>query len=359
MKSYNHLFEKLITDENFDKAFDAVMKSHTKQSYVKKVQYYISHKDKVKDRIKESLNNYHSSNHSPVYIKDGYSKKERTIIVPRFDEQIVHHMVIQILEPIIMKGMYKHSYGSIPGRGPIKAKNALARFIKTGGKNIKYCAKLDIRKFFDSIPRSDLIKMIRNTIHDKRFVTVMEGIICIDTNSNGVPLGFYTSQWLANWYLQKLDHFIKEDLQIKYYVRYMDDMAIFGANKRELHMKLRLIFEYIERLGLQVKDNWQLFLFHYVDRNGVERGADLNFIGFRFYRNRTTLRKCLFMRICRKSTRMSKGRVSIFTCRQYISYYGYIKNSNTYLVYIEKLMPRHSFRKTRTYISKWTKAHKS
>ena len=357
MKSYNHLFEKLITDDNFDKAFDAVMASHTKASYAKRVQYYITHKSIVKKRVIESLYDYHSCEHSPVYIKDGYNGKVRKIIVPSFDEQIVHHMIIQILEPIILKGMYRHSYGSIPGRGPIKAKNTLSRYIKHGGKDVKYCVKLDIRKFFDSIPRAGLMNLIMSKIHDSRFVSVIRGIIYIDDNANGVPLGFYTSQWLANWYLESLDHFIKETLHIKYYVRYMDDMALFGANKRELHMKIRLLFQYVNDIGLQIKSNWQLFLFHYIDRDGVERGADLDFIGFRFYRNRTTLRKCLFMRICRKATRMAKGRVNIFTCRQYISYNGYIKHSNTYLAYAHMIMPKYSFRKTRTYISKWTKLH--
>lgn len=86
------------------------------------------------------------------------------------------------------------------------------------------------------------MNLITSKIHDSRFVSVIRGIIYIDDNANGVPLGFYTSQWLANWYLESLDHFIKETLHIKYYVRYMDDMALFGANKRELHMKIRLLF---------------------------------------------------------------------------------------------------------------------
>lgn len=71
--------------------------------------------------------------------------------------------------------------------------------------------------------------------------------------------GNFTSQWFANFYLQDLDHYIKEKLKIKYYLRYMDDMLLFGRNKKELHKCRGLVDEYLHKEGLRLKENWQLF----------------------------------------------------------------------------------------------------
>ena len=71
--------------------------------------------------------------------------------------------------------------------------------------------------------------------------------------------GNFTSQWFANFYLQDLDHFIKEKMKVKYYLRYMDDMVLFGRNKKELHKIKNLIDEFLKQEGLKLKENWQLF----------------------------------------------------------------------------------------------------
>lgn len=71
--------------------------------------------------------------------------------------------------------------------------------------------------------------------------------------------GNFTSQWFANFYLQDLDHYIKEKLKVKYYLRYMDDMLLFGRNKKELHKCRELVDEYLHKEGLRLKENWQLF----------------------------------------------------------------------------------------------------
>ena len=71
--------------------------------------------------------------------------------------------------------------------------------------------------------------------------------------------GNFTSQWFANFYLQDLDHYIKEKLKVKYYLRYMDDMLLFGRNKKELHKCRVLVDEYLHKEGLKLKENWQLF----------------------------------------------------------------------------------------------------
>ena len=161
--------------------------------------------DKWIPRIREYAENFHNSYHEPIQIYDGITRKQRTIIVPKYKEQIVHHMVINVLNPIFIHGMYEHSYGSIPGRGAHKGMKLIKKWIKHDAKNIKYCLKMDIRKFFDSVPHDSIKEKFTLLIHDKKFINLLYEII--DVIDNGLPLGFYTSQWFANWYLQDLDDY--------------------------------------------------------------------------------------------------------------------------------------------------------
>lgn len=150
----------------------------------------------------------------------------------------------------------------------------------------------------------------------------------INVNEQGLPLGFYTSQWLANWYLTDLDHYIKENLGAVHYMRYMDDMVIFGANKRKLH-KMRIAIEsYLNKsLGLQLKDNWQVF---------PMKARFLDFMGFRFYRFKITMRRSILYKACRKAKRMAKKKPTIYSIKQALSYLGWFSQTDTYNVFQER-----------------------
>lgn len=182
------------------------------------------------------------------------------------------------------------------------------------------------------MPHDILLAKLRKLIHDDRFYNLIEKIV--NVNSVGIPLGFYLSQWLANWYLQGLDHYIKENLHAKYYIRYMDDMVIFDENKSRLHLIRHLIVMYLElSLGLKMKENWQVFLF---DKGSV--GRPLDFMGYKFYRDRTVLRWTILLRALRKTLKLSKvERPSIFEIRQVLSYLGWFKHTDTFNLFKYKI----------------------
>ena len=146
MKSYNHLWEEFISDENIEKS---IKKASIGKKNRKNVQRYLDQPN-IKDIVKDYAEHYHNSFHSPVEIYDGIVRKKRNIIVPTFAELIIQHMIVNVLQPIFMKGMYEHSYGSIPGRGAHKGKKTLQKWIAKGG--CKYCLKMDIRKYFRECP---------------------------------------------------------------------------------------------------------------------------------------------------------------------------------------------------------------
>ena len=323
MKSYNHLFEQYISDENIKLAIKNACKHKLKRRRFKELH---DNPDKYIDWIRKQAIDFHNDRHTPIQIYDGIQRKKRTIIVPSFREQIIHHMVVNVLKPIIMKPMYEHSYGSISKRGGTMGMKRIKRWLAHDYKNTKYCLKMDIRKYFDSVPHEIVVRRLKAQIHDERFLKILLEII--NVNEQGLPLGFYTSQWLANWYLTDLDHFIKEKLGAVHYIRYMDDMVIFGSNKRKLH-KMRITIEnYLEyNLGLTLKGNWQVFPI---------KARFLDFMGFRFYRFKITMRRSILYKACRKAKRISKKKPTIYSIKQALSYLGWFSQTDTYNVFQDR-----------------------
>ena len=344
MKSYNKLWNQFISDKNIELAIKNASKGkHKRRSVRKRLE-----NPNLKKEIKAYAMNYKNKPHKPKLIYDGIQRKQRKIIVPSFDEQVVHHMVVNVLKPIFMRTMYEHSYGSLPKRGAHKGKKTIEKWIRKGGVNCKYCLKMDVRKYFDSIPHDIYLAMLRKLFRDDKFYAVLEEIT--RATDTGIPLGFYTSQWTANWYLTGLDHYIKEVLGAKYYIRYMDDMVIFGANKKKLHEMRRKIDEYLRtRLGLRLKDNWQVFRFDY---NGKYRALD--FMGFQFYRNRTILRRTIMIKASRKARRIFRAeKATIYSCKQMLSYLGWIDCTDTYGFYLKWIRPYVNFQELKRRIGNY------
>lgn len=242
MKSYKHLFDICISEANRRRAVKSAKKS-------KRIREMIRRRNLSDDELigqsYDWIINYENAEHEPKIIQDGIRHKERKIIVPTLEELIVQHCVVQALQEMFWKGMYQHSYASIPRRGAHKAKKVIEKWIDTDPKNVKYVLKMDIHHFFDSIPHDILKRMLTRKIHDERMLELLFKIL--DVTEVGLPLGFYTSQWLSNWFLQGLDHFIKEQLHAVHYARYMDDMVIFGSTRR-----------FCTKSGLPSQSTWPL-----------------------------------------------------------------------------------------------------
>ena len=359
--------EKFLSVANYyEGVANAVRNKGGKKRKYWKARYVRDHVEELKDYFLNEAAHFKNDKHPPKVIYDGIRKKQRTILVPTMREQVIHHMVVNVLKPIFLKGMYEHSYGSIPGRGALKGRKnkrknnpvksgqaTIEKWIHRDRKGMKYCLKMDIRKYFDSIPHAILKRKLADIIHDPDFLAVLYEIVDAIGTEYGIPLGFYTSQWIANWYLTELDHYIKERLKAAHYIRYMDDMVIFHGNKRELHEIRREIASYLaDHLGLKLKDNWQVFLFDYVKSDGKHVGHDLDFMGVRFFRDKTILRKSIMLKATRKVRRMCrKARATIYDCKQMMAYQGWVSATNTYMMYAKYIKPYVSFRYLRKRIS--------
>lgn len=347
MKSYKYLFEKLISYENLS---DAIEKSSLGKKERREVKRVLDHKDEHIKRLQDLLINQklRIRKHEAIKINDGITAKIRLIIKPDYVyEQILHHAIVQVLTPIFMRSMYIYSCGSLPGRGGLYGKRYLAKYIRENPTKIKYVAKGDITKFFQTV-NIELVKdKFRKIIHDEKFLQVL--FLVLDSNiatyhgqeiNMGLPIGYYLSQWIANWFLQDFDYFIKQKLKIKCYIRYVDDFVLLNPNKKELHKALAAISEYLKNLDLRLKPNYQVFKLAYIDKNGKERGRPIDFMGYKFYRDRTILRRGIMLRAVRKALKISKKtNLNWYECTQLLCYLGWFKYTDTYKVYERYIKP--------------------
>jgi len=141
--------------------------------------------------------------------------------------------------------------------------------------------KIDISKYYPSIDQDILINQFRKQIHEPEVLWLIESII--RSHDKGLPIGNFTSQWFANLYLKNFDWWVKQDLKVPYYIRYIDDIVVFHRNKKELHkIRKQIEIKLNDDYHVKIKNNWQVFR---TDSRGVD------FLGFRFFRDKTILRK--------------------------------------------------------------------
>ncbi len=364
MKRVKNLFEKLITDFNIDYAITRSAKSKRKRPDVQKV---LSDRVKYIRKVKDAIcnNDFTKSLHKGIKIYDGSSKKERIIIVPSYVyEQIVHHAVIQVLQPIIMRGMYVFSCGSVPNRGIHYGKRYIEKFIREhNDANIKYCLKFDIKHYYQSVNIDLLLQKFKRVIKDDKMLAIIETILKsnkAEYNGEiiemGLPIGFYTSQWFANFFLQDFDHFVKEKLHAKCFVRYVDDVVIFGSSKKQLHKDFLEIKKFLESEKLTIKENWQIFKFDYINKKGQRIGRPLDFMGFKFYRDKTTIRRSILLKATRKARKISKKKqISWYDSAQLVSYMGWYSHADCHSSYEKFIKPFASVSKCKHIISEHSK----
>lgn len=324
MKRQGFIFERLISDENITMA---ILNATKKKKYHRIRSKLLSEREKTVAQIQTMLKEKSYVPTTPKEIKrfEPRSQKWRVISkVPVFPDQIIHHALIQVTLPLLKRGMDYYCSANVKNRGNHYAKEAVEKFVRKDIKNTKYCLKMDIRKFYPSIHQDLMKEKIKRVIKDPNIIWLFDCII--DSYPHGLPIGLYTSQWLANFYLQSLDHFIKEKLHAPYMVRFADDIVIFSSNRRRLMRMKQSLDEFFE---LEIKPSWRLFKI--TDKQAVD------FVGFKIYRKKTSIRKRIWLPIKRTMlkiiSKLKKGlEVSEYLIRRFFSYYGYIKHSDHYKI---------------------------
>jgi hypothetical protein len=341
MKRCGYIYEKVCDKENIRKAILRASKGKRKRKDVQKtLNNLTAYVDKVHELlIKES---YVPSDYRTDVIREGIAKKERIISKPSFyPDQIIHWALILQLAPVITKGMYAFTCGSVPNRGVHYGKKYIEKWVRGDRKNTKYYLKMDVTKFYPSVDLEILEYKLRKIIKDKKVLKLIHNIL---SKEEGLPIGILLSQWFANFYLQDLDHYIKQELNAFYYMRYMDDMVIFSKNKKELHKMRKAISTHLASDNLKLKGNWQVCKFS---------KEALDFMGFRFFREKTILRRSIMLRVTRKIRKVGKKKKPTYhdACGV-ISYLGWVKHSDSYGLYSIWIRPYLKIQKLKNIIRK-------
>jgi hypothetical protein len=198
-----------------------------------------------------------------------HDPKERLICAAHFEERVLHHALMNVCEPVFERRLIPDSYACRCGKG---RSAALARARWFAGR-FEWYLKLDVRKYFESVAHEVANKLLAKVLKDQDLLVMFRKIIASYSAApgRGLPIGNLTSQHVANLYLGELDHFVKETLRAKGYVRYMDDFVLWAADKATLRGWWVEVERFArERLRLELKPP---------QINRVERG--MPFLGTR------------------------------------------------------------------------------
>ena len=296
-KRVSNLYEKIISLDNLRLADEKARKGKLKA-------YGVRRHDKKRE---ENLLALHETLKSDSFKNSKYDTyiihepKEREIFrLPYFPDRIVHHAIMNVLEPIWVSTFTSDTFSCIKERGIHRAMCKVKAAMKDK-EGTRYCLKIDIKKFYPSIDHEILKSIVRKKIKCERTLRLLDEII---DSAPGVPIGNYLSQYLANLYLAYFDHWVKEVKHVKYYFRYADDMVFLASTKEELHSLLIDIREYLSSLKLRLKGNEQVFPIK--SSKWSKSGRGLDFVGFVFYHDQTLIRKSIKKNFCKGASRLNR-----------------------------------------------------
>lgn len=307
MKRYGYLYDRIADVDNLRLADKRAQKG--KKNQIGVIKHNRNREQNILRLNKFLINKtYRTSKYSVFTI---YEPKKRIISVLKyFPNRILQWALINIIGPIFIKCFISQTYSSLRGRGIHKCLNKLSEYFRDWN-NTQYCLKLDIAKFYESINKNILKQKLRDKFKDRDLLNLLFEII--DSHNPGLPLGSLLSQWLGNFYLNDFDHYLKENLKVKYILRYLDDIVILHASKEYLHnLRVQIQIYLSENLHLNLS-RWQIFPV-------ASRGID--FLGYVNYHTYRLLRKSIKNR-WKRMMRKYRNTKSIN------SYGGWLKHCNS------------------------------
>jgi retron-type reverse transcriptase len=305
MKRANHLIERISDPDNLRLA---CWKAAKGKRHAFEILQYAENMDEnlllLREQIltgKVDVGNYR-------YFKI-YEPKERQICASAFREQVLHHALMNVCHEHFERVLIFDSYASRPGKGVHAALRRAQDFTRWNA----WFLKLDVKKFFDSVHHETLKSQLARMFKDDSLLDIFGQIIDSyqTTPGRGLPIGNLSSQYFANHFLAGLDHYIKEQLGIKAYVRYMDDMVLWHKDREVLRAARRSIAAYMEESLCCVLKPPLL--------NKTTRG--LPFLGYLLFPNKTRLLRQSQLRFIRKieyiEEQYHSGDWSVARCRRH------------------------------------------
>lgn len=316
MKRYGNLWNEISSLENVERAVIVALKAQRNNSQKRE---FLKFRKKITEDITRQLQERTFEFHK-LYEFRVYEPKERIIHCPILIDKIVHHAIMDVCKEFIIKRLIKDTYGSIKGRG---LQMCADKIIRNRRKYEDwYFVYIDCKKFYPSIPHSEVKRCIRKVFKDNDLLHYLDKIIDRheDSENRGLAIGVFPSQYLSNLVMNDVDRHAKETMRIKWYFRYMDDIICFVPTKEKAHEVLEGLTAKIESIGMKVKNNARVAPF----KCGIDT------MGYKFYPTHTLIRKRTKLNMIRKTRKLDALGVSDEEWkRQMASYYGWIKHSNS------------------------------
>lgn len=298
MEKHKNLFKKFIEFENM---YDGYLLARRNKRYKTEVLIYSAN---LEENLIDSINRLQWKTYAITSLHEFYEyfPKKRIIMALPFADRVINCAARNVLWPIYTKSFYEHSYGSIENRGPIRAAQQIQYWMRlVQNKPDKwYIGKADIAKFFYRIPIEVQLRELGRPIDDPDMMWFLETAIRADGRPMGLPLdvtdvfeaerisgigmqtGSLISQMTGNVVLTPVDHFIKRELKIPYYIRYMDDMILMAPSKNQIWDALYELDNYLQNnFALQLNNKTAIMPYD----DGVE------FVGKRIWPHKIELRK--------------------------------------------------------------------
>lgn len=337
MKRYGHLWDQVVSFESLLRAAENARKGKRFRPAVA-----VFHFDQERSLLKlhEELitKTYRPGAYRSFFI---YEPKKRQISAAPYRDRVVHHALTGVLEPIFEKSFIADSYACRKGKGTHAAVKRCQEF----AHRFRYVLKADIQKFFPSLEHEICKELVARKIKDPDVLRLVGQIIdhsnpqetivnyfpgddlfAPDERRRGIPIGNQTSQFFANVYLDPLDHFIKDRLGIRGYVRYVDDFLVFSDDKTHLADVREKIKDFLIRLRLRLHPKKSVIF-------PVNDG--IRFLGYRVFPTHRLLPKENVRRFRRRVRRMqadyAAGRIAFTEIYQRLmSWSGHARQANTF-----------------------------
>ena len=356
MKTFKKLFDKALDFNNMKQSI--IEGSHHGKMKRQEVREVVENIDEEVSKLQYMMK-FHITTVQPYEqfeIVEGYKKKRRLIVKPKFKyDQMIQYVLLSQFKPIVMNSKYYYAHGSVEDGGPLQTMKAISKWIKNDKSGTRYCAQFDVKSCYPTVDKDILKSMLKSKIKDKDFL--IESFKIIDAMPQGLAPGAPISVYLIHFMFQPLDNWILQQDGVVHYVRHMDDIIVFGSNKKKLHQFERNLCKKMkDDYNMEMHYNHQVFPIQWTDKNGKKHGRPLNTCGYLFYRDRTILRKNHIVKAGRKAKKLNKkDKIDHYSAGQMMSELGLFRHCDVHNVFIQRIKPYVNVKKLKHIISKHDK----
>jgi retron-type reverse transcriptase len=308
-RSFNNLYSRLCSFENLYQAYCSARRGKRRRTEVAQFELDLeSNLCALQAELSEGR--WQPGPYRNFYVQE---HKRRLITAAPFRDRVVHHALVSVLEPVFEPAFIYDSYACRKGKGQHRAVERFTHFARFN----RYVLRADITKFYPSVDHETLLGLVARRVKDhlvlemvRRILASGQGILESECEvawfpgddlfsplerNRGLPIGNLTSQFFGNVCLNALDHFVKEELRQRCYVRYMDDFAVFGNCKGALHEIRQAIADFLAKSRLIL----------HRPRTRLHRSDEgVEFLGFRVFPGYRLVRKTTVVRFGRHLRRL-------------------------------------------------------